>query len=92
MQRVLVESRYSDGSSSEGWSRRRLTPSIGGMALNQIGQLSFDRAFIGMNGVDLESYSTRDLEEGAVKRAILEECKEYLHSPGLIKTCGGHLL
>ena len=49
--------------------------SIGGMALNQIGQLSFDRAFIGMNGVDLESYSTPDLEEGAVKRAILENAK-----------------
>ena len=48
---------------------------IGGMALNQIGQLSFDRAFIGMNGVDLESYSTPDLEEGAVKRAILENAK-----------------
>ena len=45
------------------------------MALNQIGQLSFDRAFIGMNGVDLESYSTPDLEEGAVKRAILENAK-----------------
>lgn len=49
--------------------------SIGGIALNQIGQLSFDRAFIGMNGVDMESYSTPDLEEGAVKRAILENAK-----------------
>ena len=27
--------------------------SIGGVALNQINQLHFDRAFIGMNGVDV---------------------------------------
>ena len=50
--------------------------SIGGMALNQIGQLNFDKAFLGMNGVDFDFYSTPDLEEGAVKRAILENAKK----------------
>ena len=58
-----------------GTVKRSTDASIGGVALNQIGQLNFDKAFIGMNGVDLESYSTPDLEEGAVKRAILENAK-----------------
>ena len=50
--------------------------SIGGVALNQINQLHFDRAFIGMNGVDDGYYTTPDMEEGAVKRAILENAKQ----------------
>ncbi len=49
---------------------------IGGVALNQINQLHFDRAFIGMNGVDDGYYTTPDMEEGAVKRAILENAKQ----------------
>ena len=50
--------------------------SIGGVALNQINQLLFDRAFIGMNGVDEGYFTTPDMEEGAVKRAILENAKQ----------------
>lgn len=50
--------------------------SIGGVALNQIGQLNFDKAFIGMNGIDDGFYTTPDMEEGAVKRAILENAKQ----------------
>ena len=50
--------------------------SIGGVALNQINQLHFDRAFIGMNGVDENYYTTPDMEESAVKRAILENAKQ----------------
>ena len=49
---------------------------IGGVALNQINQLHFDRAFIGMNGVDDGYYTTPDMEEGAVKRAIFENAKQ----------------
>ena len=49
--------------------------SIGGVALNQIGQLNFDKAFIGMNGIDDGFFTTPDMEEGAVKRAILENAK-----------------
>ena len=48
---------------------------IGGVALNQIGQLNFDKAFIGMNGIDSGFFTTPDMEEGAVKRAILENAK-----------------
>ena len=50
--------------------------SIGGVALNQINQLHFDRAFIGMNGVDVGGRRTTKKEEGAVKRAILENAKQ----------------
>lgn len=50
--------------------------SIGGVALNQIGQLNFNKAFIGMNGIDGNFYTTPDMEEGAVKRAILENAKQ----------------
>ena len=50
--------------------------SIGGVALNQINQLHFDRAFIGMNGVDANYYTTPDMEEGAIKRAIIDNAKQ----------------
>lgn len=50
--------------------------SIGGVALNQINQLHFDHAFIGMNGVDEGYFTTPDMEEGVVKRAILENAKQ----------------
>ena len=55
--------------------RRSTDASIGGVALNQIGQLNFDKAFIGMNGIDDGFFTTPDMEEGAVKRAILENAK-----------------
>ena len=50
--------------------------SIGGVALNQINQLHFDRAFIGMNGVDENYYTTPDMEEGAIKRAIIDNARQ----------------
>ena len=50
---------------------------IGGkVKSSQIGQLNFDKAFLGMNGIDDEFYSTPDLEEGSVKRAIIENAKK----------------
>ena len=55
--------------------KRSTDASIGGVALNQIGQLDFDKAFIGMNGIDDGFFTTPDMEEGAVKRAILENAK-----------------
>jgi len=56
--------------------KRSTDASIGGVALNQIGQLNFDKAFIGMNGIDDGFFTTPDMEEGAVKRAILENAKK----------------
>ena len=55
--------------------KRSTDASIGGVALNQIGQRNFDKAFIGMNGIDDGFFTTPDMEEGAVKRAILENAK-----------------
>ena len=55
--------------------KRSTDASIGGVALNQIGQLNFDKAFIGINGIDDGFFTTPDMEEGAVKRAILENAK-----------------
>nr|WP_311164861.1 DeoR/GlpR family DNA-binding transcription regulator [Streptococcus cristatus] len=55
--------------------KRSTDASIGGVALNQIGQLNFDKAFIGMNGIDDGFFTTPDMEEGAVKRAILENAE-----------------
>ena len=55
--------------------KRSTDASIGGVALHQIGQLNFDKAFIGMNGIDDGFFTTPDMEEGAVKRAILENAK-----------------
>ena len=56
--------------------KRSTDASLGGVALNQIGQLNFDKAFIGMNGIDDGFFTTPDMEEGAVKRAILENAKK----------------
>ena len=56
--------------------KRSTDASIGGVALNQIGQLNFDKAFIGMNGIDDGFFTTPDMEEGAIKRAILENAKK----------------
>lgn len=50
--------------------------SIGYQALEQIGQLNFDKAFIGMNGIDNNYLTTPDLEEAAVKKAIIENAQK----------------
>ena len=49
---------------------------VSGVALNQIGQLNFNKAFIGMNELMKISIQHPDMEEGAVKRAILENAIE----------------
>ncbi|MBP2623162.1 DeoR/GlpR family DNA-binding transcription regulator [Streptococcus oricebi] len=59
-----------------GLVKRSTDASIGGVALNQIGQLNFDKAFLGMNGVDQDFFTTPDMEEGAIKRAILENAQK----------------
>ena len=53
--------------------------SVGGVALNQINSLNFDKAFMGMNGVNSDFITTPEMEEGAVKRAIIENAgKTYV--------------
>lgn len=50
--------------------------SVGYDSVRQISQLNFDKAFIGMNGVDQDYLTTPDLEEAAVKKAIIANAKK----------------
>ncbi len=47
---------------------------VGTTAINQIARLNFTKAFIGTNGIDLTAgFSTPELDEGAVKEAIVRK-------------------
>ncbi|TFU84426.1 DeoR/GlpR transcriptional regulator [Streptococcus sp. AN2] len=50
--------------------------SIGAFALEQIRQLHFTKAFLGMNGVDSNDYTTPDVEEAAIKRLVLQNASQ----------------
>ncbi len=50
--------------------------SIGSVALQQIQQLNFDKAFIGMNGVTEQFLSTPDMEEAVVKSAVIKNATQ----------------
>lgn len=45
---------------------------IGASALEQVQALNFDRAFMGMNGLDQNWFYTPDPEEAALKKAVLQ--------------------
>ncbi len=49
--------------------------SVGSFAISQISDLNFNKAFIGMNGVDKDHLTTPDPEEALVKRVIMENAK-----------------
>lgn len=49
--------------------------SVGRIATSQIEQLNFDKAFMGMNGIDDENLTTPELEEAMVKKAIIQSSK-----------------
>ncbi|MGT2910954.1 DeoR/GlpR family DNA-binding transcription regulator [Streptococcus cameli] len=50
--------------------------SVGYESVRQISQLNFDKAFLGMNGVDTAFLTTPDPEEAAVKKAIIDNAKK----------------
>ncbi|HFR3702736.1 TPA: DeoR/GlpR family DNA-binding transcription regulator [Streptococcus suis] len=50
--------------------------SIGAVALEQLRQLNFDKAFLGMNGIDKNYFTTPDIEEASIKRTIIDNAKE----------------
>lgn len=57
-----------------GLAKSRTEAIIGYMALKQLQQFRFDKAFLGVNGVHTTSgYSTPDPEEAALKRGALEQ-------------------
>lgn len=60
-----------------GLLKRNTFASVGGMSLEILANLSFDIAFMGFNGLDLDfGYSTPDELEASVKRKIIQQSRE----------------
>ena len=59
-----------------GFVKQSTDASVGRIATRQIEQFHFDKAFMGMNGLDANGLSTPELEEAAVKQAIIQNSKE----------------
>lgn len=59
-----------------GFVKEATDASIGQVSVEQIKQLNFDKAFLGMNGLDAEFLTTPDMEEASVKRQVLASSKE----------------
>lgn len=49
--------------------------SVGSFALSQIQKLNFDKAFIGINGLDRDYLTTPDPEEAEIKRTVIENAR-----------------
>lgn len=58
-----------------GYVKQTTDASIGGVALEQIRQMNFDKAFLGMNGVDEAYLTTPDMEEAVIKKAVIANAK-----------------
>ncbi len=50
--------------------------SIGNVALEHIRKMNFDKAFLGMNGIDESYLTTPDMEEAVIKEAIIMNAKK----------------
>lgn len=59
-----------------GYVKHTTDASIGQFALEQIRQLHFDKAFIGMNGLDDCFLTTPDTEEAAIKTAVIDNTRQ----------------
>lgn len=59
-----------------GYVKHSTNASIGNIALEQIRQLNFDKAFIGMNGIDEHYLTTPDIEEAVIKRTVIENAQQ----------------
>lgn len=55
-----------------GFVKNTTDASIGSHAVAQIATMNFDKAFIGMNGIDELFLTTPDVEEAAIKREIIK--------------------
>ncbi|MGT2957537.1 DeoR/GlpR family DNA-binding transcription regulator [Streptococcus bovimastitidis] len=58
-----------------GFVKQTTDASIGNVALEQIQLMNFDKAFLGMNGIDASFLTTPDMEEAVIKRAIISNAK-----------------
>lgn len=59
-----------------GFVKESTDASIGAVALEQIRQLNFEKAFLGMNGIDKNYLTTPDIEEATIKRTVIENAKD----------------
>lgn len=59
-----------------GFVKASTDASIGAVALAQLAGLNFEKAFLGMNGIDKAYFTTPDAEEAAIKRAVMDNAKE----------------
>lgn len=50
--------------------------SVGSVALEQIRNMNFDKAFLGMNGIDDNFLTTPDMEEAIIKKTIIHNAKK----------------
>lgn len=50
--------------------------SIGTVAYEQIKQLNFDKAFLGINGVDEQFLTTPDVEEAVIKKTVIDNARK----------------
>lgn len=58
-----------------GYVKQTTDASIGSVALEQIRQMNFDKAFLGINGVDEAYLTTPDMEEAVIKKAVIANAK-----------------
>ncbi|MGT2780411.1 DeoR/GlpR family DNA-binding transcription regulator [Streptococcus lutetiensis] len=59
-----------------GHVKKSTDASIGTVAYEQIKQLNFDKAFLGINGIDEEFLTTPDMEEAVIKKTVIENARK----------------
>lgn len=59
-----------------GHVKKTTDASIGAVAYEQIKQLNFDKAFLGINGIDEECLTTPDMEEAVIKKTVIENARK----------------
>ncbi len=59
-----------------GFIKNTTDASVGQIAVEQVKRLNFDKAFLGMNGIDANHITTPEMEEAVVKRTIIASAKK----------------
>lgn len=59
-----------------GHVKKSTDASIGSVAYEQIKQLNFDKAFLGINGIDEEFLTTPDMEEAVIKKTVIKNARK----------------
>ena len=59
-----------------GHVKKSTDASIGAVAYEQIKLLNFDKAFLGINGIDEEFLTTPDMEEAVIKKTVIKNARK----------------